>query len=79
MSNIKAELIADKLKSRDLLASWLQFGPDGERINMVLMKNTNYKDESSQIHFAHCIYNGNEVTPNCPSWIREAIRGDDEA
>ncbi len=73
MSKKNAKLIAEKLESKGLLANWLQFGPDGERIDMVLMINSDYQDDDSRIQFAHCIYNGGELTAQCPDWVKDAI------
>ncbi len=70
MSRTEAREIVEKLDSRNLLAAWLEFGPDGERLDMVFMMNTEYQGIDSQRHFAHCVFDGANVTDKAPAWLR---------
>lgn len=65
--NVRA--IVEELESRSLLAAWLEFGPNGERLDMVLMMNTQYQDIDSQRHFAHCVFDGANFTDKAPAWL----------
>ncbi|MGE6114269.1 hypothetical protein ACLHZ0_21145 [Aeromonas salmonicida] len=72
MSKKRAKEIAGMLSSRGLLADWLEFGPDGGRLDMVLMMNTEHEEIECQRHFAHCVFNGTELTDQAPEWLRAA-------
>lgn len=74
MPEENARKIAQELERRGLLADWLQFGPDGERLDMVLMMNTEHQEVEYQRHFAHCVFNGTELTENWPSWLSDALK-----
>jgi hypothetical protein len=75
MSEKRAKKIAGILSGRGLLADWLQFGPDGGRLDMVLMMNTEHEEIECQRHFAHCVFNGTELTDQAPEWLRAAEGG----
>jgi len=68
MKNNVSTIVA-ALESRSLLAAWLEFGPDGKRLDMVLMMNTEYQDIDSQRHFAHCVFDGTSFTDKAPAWL----------
>lgn len=70
MSEKRAKKIAEILSNRGLLADWLQFGPDGGRLDMVLMMNTEHEEIEYQRHFAHCVFDGTELTDQAPEWLR---------
>lgn len=69
MSKHNVIAIVEMLESRSLLAAWLEFGPNGERLDMVLMMNTQYQDIDSQRHFAHCVFDGDNFTDKAPAWL----------
>lgn len=69
MSKHNVSAIVKMLETRSLLATWLEYGPDGERLDMVFMMNTQYKDIDSQRHFAYCIFDGENFTDKAPSWL----------
>lgn len=69
MSKHNVIAIVEMLENRSLLAAWLEFGPNGERLDMVLMMNTQYQDIDSQRHFAHCVFDGANFTDKAPAWL----------
>lgn len=71
-----AKAIAGQLEERGLLADWLQFGPDGEPIDMVLMMNQAHPEPECQRHFAICVFDGANLTDAAPEWLN--ISGQDE-
>ncbi|WP_330544772.1 hypothetical protein V0242_24585 (plasmid) [Aeromonas hydrophila] len=74
MAEENAREIAKELDRRGLLADWLQFGPDGERLDMVLMMNTEHEEVECQRHFAHCVFNGVELTEKSPGWLSATLK-----
>lgn len=70
-TTLLAKTIASQLEERGLLADWLQIGPDGERIDMVLMMNKDHPEPECQRHFAICVFDGSNITSNAPDWLRE--------
>ncbi|MGL5555807.1 MAG: hypothetical protein ACRDC8_10990 [Aeromonas veronii] len=70
-----AKAIAGQLEARGLLADWLQFGPDGERMDMVLMMNQSHPEPECQRHFAICVFDGANLTDAAPEWLREIHLG----
>lgn len=72
----KAKAIAGQLEARGLLAEWLQIGPDGERMDMVLMMNQAHPEPECQRHFAICVFDGANLTDAAPEWLN--IGGQDE-
>lgn len=71
-----AKAISGRLEARGLLADWLQFGPDGERMDMVLMMNQAHPEPECQRHFAICVFDGAKLTDAAPEWLN--ISGQDE-
>ncbi|HHQ4546878.1 TPA: hypothetical protein ACSP15_003559 [Aeromonas veronii] len=69
MSKHNVIAIVEMLESRSLLAAWLEFSPNGERLDMVLMMNTQYQDIDAQRHFAHCVFDGEDFTDKAPAWL----------
>ncbi|MGR6425717.1 hypothetical protein [Aeromonas veronii] len=74
MSEESARKIATELEHRGLLAGWLQYGPDGERLDMVLMMNLEHEEVECQRHFAHCVFNGSELTDKSPDWLSAVLK-----
>lgn len=65
-----AKAIAGKLEAQGLLAAWLQIGPDGERMDMVLMMNKDHPEPECQRHFAICVFDGLRITEGAPDLLR---------
>lgn len=74
MSEENARKIAKVLERRGLLADWLQFGPDGERLDMVFMMNLEHEEVEYQRHFAHCVFNGTALTKAAPEWLNAVLK-----
>ncbi|HGE8240971.1 hypothetical protein LZT27_12565 [Aeromonas veronii] len=74
MSEENARKIATELEHRGLLAGWLQFGPDGERLDMVLMMNLEHEEVECRRHFAHCVFNGTALTEKSPDWLSAVLK-----
>jgi hypothetical protein len=71
-----AKAIAGQLEARGLLADWLQIGPDGEHMNMVLMMNKDHPEPACQRHFAICVFDGRRITESAPDWLRDIQKED---
>lgn len=67
----KAEAVATALKEKGLLADWVKFGPDGSKLNMVLMLDMEHETAEDQRHFALCVFDGARLTSKAPEWLRE--------
>lgn len=73
-----AKAIAGQLEARGLLADWLQTGPDGERMDMVLMMNQDHAEPECQRHFAICVFDGANLTDSAPEWLQAMLQDEPE-
>jgi hypothetical protein len=80
MNNTKeiAKAIAGQLEARGLLADWLQTGPDGQRMDMVLMMNQAHPEPECQRHFAICVFDGANLTDAAPEWLQVMLKNGPE-
>ncbi|EPS0409734.1 hypothetical protein ACVAPW_000879 [Shigella sonnei] len=68
-----ASAVVDHLKERGMYVDWIQVHPDGDRLDLVLMKNMNYSREDDQRHFAICVFDGLKLTSDAPEWLRCSV------
>lgn len=73
-----AKAIAGQLEARGLLADWLQTGPDGQRMDMVLMMNQAHPEPECQRHFAICVFDGANLTDAAPEWLQVMLKNEPE-
>jgi len=70
----KAAAVATALKERGLLADWVKFGPDGSKLNMVLMLDMEQETAEDQRHFALCVFDGARLTSEAPEWLQATFQ-----
>lgn len=68
-----ARTVVDRLKERGMYVDWIQVHPDGDRLDLVLMKNMNYLQEDDRRHFAVCVFDGLQLTEDAPDWLKDSL------
>lgn len=68
-----ASAVVDLLKERGMYVDWIQVHPDGDRLDLVLMKDMKYSREEDQRHFPVCVFDGLQLTEDAPDWLKDSL------